>query len=220
VTVSGETTIGVFGETMLLWIIVLRQSPRRPPAEHVLRQANYMLDELKASPAAQALPVQSVDDGMFAVAVLLDEVAMSLPDLRQLWGSRPLQATRWTTNNAGVEFFERMERARHGPRSVLATYVTVLGCGFQGKFGLPGMSKDPLMEIRRQVQRDLRVDADRDVLTGVLRPIKYDELPSEILPRDPWYKSVWMGRALAGLTLLGGGVAAGLAVYSMLGLDK
>ena len=45
---TGETTIGVFGETMLLWIIVLRQSPRRPPAEHVHRQANFLLDELKA----------------------------------------------------------------------------------------------------------------------------------------------------------------------------
>jgi hypothetical protein len=69
------------------------------------------------------------------------------------------------------------------------------------------------------VQRDLRVDADRDVQTGVLRPIKYDELPSEILPKDPWHKSVWMGRALALLTLLGGGVAAGLAVYTILGLE-
>ncbi len=214
------TTIGVFGETMLLWIIVLRQSPRRPPAEHVLRQANYMLDELKASPAAQALPVQSVDDGMFAVAALLDEIAMSLPDLRQLWGSRPLQSTRWTTNNAGVEFYEKMERTRRGPRSVLATYAVVLGCGFLGKYGLPGVSRDPLMEVRRQVQRDLRVDADRDVQTGVLRPLKYDELPSEILPRDPWHKSVWMGRAIAALTLLGGGVAAGLAIYAILGLDR
>lgn len=217
---QGETIIGVFGETMLLWIIVLRQSPRRPPAEHVLRQANYMLDELKASPAAQQLPVQAVDDGMFAVAALIDEIAMSLPDLRQLWGARPLQATRWNTNNAGVEFYERLDRARRGPRNVLATYVAVLGCGFLGKFGLPGVPRDGLMEIRRTVQRDLRVDADRDVLTGVLRPIKYDELPSEILPRDPWHKSVWMGRALAVLTLLGGGVAAGLAVYSLLGLDR
>ena len=217
---TGETTIGVFGETMLLWIIVLRQSPRRPPAEHVLRQANYFLDEMKASPAAQALPVQAVDDGMFAVASLLDEIAMSLPDLRQLWGSRPLQATRWNTNNAGVELYERLERARRGPRTVLATYATVLGCGFLGKFGLPGVPRDGLMEIRRVVQRDLRVDADRDVLTGVLRPLKYDELPSDILPKDPWFKSVWAGRAIAMLTLLAGGAAAGLALFHMLGIDR
>lgn len=215
-----EATIGVFGETMLLWIIVLRQSPRRPPAEHVHRQANFLLDELKASPAAQALSVQNVDDGMFAVAALLDEIAMTLPDLRQLWSVRPLQATRWTTNNAGVEFFERLERVRRGPRTILATYVAVLGCGFLGKFGLPGVQREPLLDIRRVISRELGVDADRDVATGVLKPIKYDELPSEILPRDPWYKSVWMGRALAITTLIGGSVAAGLALYTILGLDK
>lgn len=217
---TGETTIGVFGETMLLWIIVLRQSPRRPAAEHVHRQANFLLDELKASPSAQALPVQSVEDGMFAVAVLLDEIAMALPDLRQLWSARPLQATRWTTNNAGVEFYERLQRVRRGPRNVLATYVAVLGCGFLGKFGLPGVQREPLLDIRRVISRELGVDADRDVPTGVLKPIKYDELPSEILPRDPWYKTVWMGRALALATLLGGGIAAGLALYTILGLDK
>ena len=66
-----EQTIGVFGEEMLLWMCVLRQSPRRPPPEHVHRQANLLLDELKASKAAQELPVQSVDDGMFAIAALL-----------------------------------------------------------------------------------------------------------------------------------------------------
>jgi len=218
--VTGETTIGVFGETMLLWIIVLRQSPRRPPAEHVHRQANFLLDELKASPAAQALSVQNVDDGMFAVAVLLDEIAMALPDLRQLWSARPLQATRWTTNNAGVEFFERLERVRRGPRQILATYVAVLGCGFLGKYGLPGVVREQLLDIRRVICRELGVDADRDIPTGVLKPLKYDELPSDILPRDPWHKSVWMGRALALATLLGGSVAAGIAVYNILGLDK
>src|SRR5262249_15624919 len=97
---------------MLLWMCCLRQSPRRPPADHVHRQANLLLDELKASQAAQALPVQSVDDGMFAIAAILDEWAMNLPDLRPLWSNHPLQATRWLTNNAGVEFFQRLERVR------------------------------------------------------------------------------------------------------------
>ena len=77
-----EQTVGVFGEEMLLWICVLRQSPTRPPADHVHRQANLLLDELKGSKAAQELPVQSVDDAMFAIAALLDEFAMALPDLR------------------------------------------------------------------------------------------------------------------------------------------
>src|SRR6185436_3701515 len=100
--------IGVFGEEVLLWLCMLRQSPRRPPADHVHRQANFLLDELKQSKVAMELPVVSVDDGMFAIAALIDEVAMTLPDLRPVWAAAPLQATRWMTNNAGVEVFDRL----------------------------------------------------------------------------------------------------------------
>ena len=88
---------------------------------------------------------------MFAIAALLDEVAMSLPDLRPLWANHPLQATRWMTNNAGVELFQRLERVRKGPRTVFATYVTVLGLGFQGRFGLPGADRYALAQLRREL---------------------------------------------------------------------
>jgi hypothetical protein len=73
--------IGVFGEEVLLWACLLRQSPRRPPPEHVYHHASYLLDELKVSAAAQALPVQSVEDGRFAIVALVDELAMSLDEL-------------------------------------------------------------------------------------------------------------------------------------------
>jgi type VI secretion system protein ImpK len=208
-----EKSIGVFGEEVILWICMLRQSPTRPPADHVHKQANFLFDELKASKAAQELPVVSVDDGMFAIAALLDEVAMSLPDLRPLWHSSPLQATRWMTNNAGVEVFERLNRVRQGPKMVLATYAAVLGCGFMGRFGLPGQDQYVIGQIRDQLALELGVDPDRDVDVGALRPLRYDAMPSDLLPKDPWFKSLWFGRVLAMLTLLWGGAAVGLVTY-------
>ena len=210
-----ENIIGVFGEEMLLWICMLKQSPQRPPADHVHRQANFMLDELKQSKLAQELPVISVDDGMFAIAALLDEVAMTLPDLRPLWGSRPLQATRWMTNNAGVEFYTRLDRARAGPRSVFATFVAVLGIGFLGRFGLPGVDRYALAQMRRQLALEMRIDADRDWKGGVIKPVRADVGPSSLLPRDPWYKSIWLGRGLAIWLLLTGigGLVAVLVTY-------
>ena len=165
-------SIGVFGEEMLLWICILRQSPRRPPPDHVYRQANFLLDELRSSPVAQLLPVVSAEDGMFAIAALADEVAMSLPDLRPWWSQNMLQARRFNTNNAGVEFFKRLERVRAGPKTMLATYVTVLGCGFLGQYGLPGRDPYLLNELRAQLARELGVDADRDVMGGALKPYR------------------------------------------------
>lgn len=192
---------------------MLRQSPVRPPPEHVHKQANFLFDELKASAQAQSLPVVSADDGMFAIAALLDEVAMSLPDLRPLWHSSPLQATRWMTNNAGVEVFERLDRVRAGPKTVLATYAAVLGCGFMGKFGLPGQDQYVLGQMRERMVLELGVDPDRDFDGGALRTLRYDALPSELLPKEPWYKSIWLGRTLAILILLAGGAITGLMVY-------
>ena len=199
-----EQIIGVFGEEMLLWMCVLRQSPRRPPADHVHRQANFLLDEIKASPVAQELPVQSVDDGMFAIAAIFDEWAMSLPDLRPLWSNHPLQATRWLTNNAGVEFFQRLERVRTGPKTILATYVTILGLGFLGRYGLPGVLREQLYVLRRDLGLDIGVDPDRDWNGGVLKPVRADAGPSALLPKEPWHKSIWVGRGLALFTVLAG----------------
>jgi type VI secretion system protein ImpK len=209
--------MGVFGEEMILWICMLRQSPRRPPADHVFRQANFMLDELKASPAAQELPVVSADDGMFAIAALLDEVAMALPDMRPWWSQSPLQARRWMTNNAGVEVYDRLERVRQGPQNVLATYVAVLGCGFLGKHGLPGGDRYALTQLRGQLTRELRIDADRDVQGGGIKPYRHDTLPADFIPKEPWYRSVWMGRGLALFLLLVGGALVGWVFYGHFG---
>ena len=77
-----EQSIGVFGQDVLLWTCLLGQAPGRPDAQTVLQHANNLLDELKRSREAQQLPVQSVEDGMFAIAGLIDEIAMALPDMR------------------------------------------------------------------------------------------------------------------------------------------
>ncbi len=196
-----EVTIGVFGEEVLLWLCVLRQSPQRPPPEHVHRQANLLLDELKGSKIAMALPVESVDDGMFAIAALIDEVAMSLPDLRPLWASHPLQATRWMTNNAGAELFQRLDRVRQGPKNVFATYVTVLGLGFQGRFGLPGADRYALAQLRRELHIQMGVDTDRDWAGGVLKASRAD-VAARVAPTEAWWRAIWVGRTLAIFALL------------------
>ncbi|KYF68425.1 hypothetical protein BE11_38825 [Sorangium cellulosum] len=189
---------------MLLWLCMLRQSPRRPPADHVLRQANLLLEELKGSRLGREMPNASVDDGMFAIAAFADELAMSLPDLRPVWAQRPLQAARWTTNNAGVELFERLERVRKGPLPVMATYACVLGLGFRGRYALPGQNIDDLLRIRRDLSLKLGVDPDRDWNGGVLRPVRVDGVAVQHLPKLPLWKSALVGRALAALVALGG----------------
>lgn len=195
----------MYGEELLLWICAVRNSPHRPPAEHLLHQANQLMNELKTSKLSEQLPVVSADDGQFAIAALIDEIAMGLPDLRPLWSQYALQATRWYTNNAGVEFYTRLERVKEGPKNVLATYYVVLGLGFMGKFGLPGAVQYGATQTRIDLARLLRVDPDRDWHAGALRVVREAAVTSGV-PGDPWWKSVWMGRGLAIALLLGAAV--------------
>jgi type VI secretion system protein ImpK len=208
-----EHSIGVFGQDLLLWACLLRQAPKRPPAQTCHQQACYMLDELRRSPDAQALPLQSVEDGMFAIAALIDEIAMAQPDLRPFWSQYLLQAVRFATNSAGVELFERLRRVRQGPRSVVATYAAVLGLGFQGCYSLPGADRYALAQLRRDLATQLGVDPDRDWKGGIIRRVRPQDVEGLEAFRTPWYKSVWLGRSL-GMLLLVGSVIVGIVLLA------
>ena len=184
-----------------MWACLLRQAPQRPQPQVLLQHASYLLDELRRSQDAKQLPVQSVDDGMFAISALVDEIAMGMPELRGTWSQYSLQATRFNTNNAGVEVFERLGRVRQGPAAVIATYAVVLGLGFQGCYGLPGADRYALSQLRRDLSVQLGVDPDRDWNGGVIQPIRVEQVETLELFKTPWFKSLWLGRALAALLL-------------------
>jgi len=188
------------------------QSPQRPQAQVLHQHANYLLDELRRSPDTLQIPVQAAEDGQFAIAVFIDEIAMAAPDLRQFWSQQALQATRFQTYNGGVELFERLNRVRsQAPRNVLATYAAVLGIGFQGCYGLPGADRYALQQLRRDLSAQLGVDPDRDWTGGVLRRVRVEEVENLDAFQLPWFKSLWLGRTLALLLLLSA-VAATLLV--------
>ena len=160
-----------------------------------------MLDELQRSREAQQLPVQSVEDGMFALCAYIDEMAMMLPDLRPTWSQYMLQVGRHNTTNAGVELFERLKRVRQGPESVLATYQVVVGLGFQGCYGLPGADRYRLVQLRRDLSIELGVDPDRDWAGGAIQRIRPEQVAQLDLFKLPWYKTTTFGRALGAILI-------------------
>ena len=91
---------------------------------------------------------------------------------------------------------------RQGPRSVLATYATALGLGFEGCYGLPGADRYQLVQLRRDLAIQLGVDPDRDWSAGAIREVRAVEVEMAQADEGPWFKSLMMGRVLAIFFLL------------------
>lgn len=182
---------------------MLRQSLHKPQVQVLHQYANYLISELRRSPEAVALPIQSAEDGSFAIAALIDEFAMQRDDLRPYWSQQPLQASQFMTNNAGVEVFQRLQRVRKGPPVIVATYAAVLGLGFQGCYGLPGADRYQLAQLRRDLGIQLGVDPDRDWRGGVLQAVRAEDVASLDAFKEPWHRSLWVGRALPAILLIG-----------------
>ena len=75
--------------------------------------------------------------------------------------------------------------------------MVTLGIGFLGKYGLPGSNRYELVKFRHELSVRLGVDPDRDRSGGVLRQVRSDAGPSKLVSREPWFKSLWFGRAIA-----------------------
>ncbi|WP_051261420.1 DotU family type IV/VI secretion system protein [Desulfovibrio inopinatus] len=92
----------------------------------------------------------------FAVCAWVDEALLTSnwPD-REQWKNIQLQRGYFNTNNAGVEFFQRLEKLGSEDKSVREVYAICLALGFRGKYFLPdneserdGITKELLSRVK------------------------------------------------------------------------
>jgi type VI secretion system protein ImpK len=131
------------------------------------------IEGVKQRGRAAGIPDRDIQDALYALVALTDEIALSKPEpLRGLWITRPLQLQYFNENLAGEGFFSRLELLRKDRRrvDVLRIYYLCLLFGFQGRFAIRGGE----MELIRII------DAVRtDVEAGT-------EMPDELSPNgDP-----------------------------------
>lgn len=137
-----------------------------------------------------------MEDGIFAIAALIDEYAFRDPDLKPFWVQAPLQTLEFVTNNAGLEFFSRLERVRQGPRSIIATYAAALALGYLGGYSLPGADREALSRLRQELASAIGADPDRDWLEGALTPAPVDAVTAA-KPLPAFWRQRWFSRSAA-----------------------
>jgi type VI secretion system protein ImpK len=116
------------------------------------------IDGIKERARDLQISDRDVQDILFALVALADEIAMSKPEpLRGTWVGRPLQLQYFNENLAGENFFVRLEALRRDRRrvDVLRIYYLCLLFGFQGRYAIRGGELE-LIKIIEAVKADLQ----------------------------------------------------------------
>jgi type VI secretion system protein ImpK len=102
---------------------------------------------------------EDVTSARFALTAFIDE-AIGRSDWHgaREWGNNPLAFEQFQTNNAGDEFFDRLEDIRRRPdvkTDLLEVYYTCLTLGFEGKYALaePRQLRDLIESIGSDLER-------------------------------------------------------------------
>lgn len=114
---------------------------QQPPPESIQQRLRTLIDTLGKRGAELGLPREDVLEITYAIVGLSDEIAIYAGgNLRQFWMSRPLQLQYFNTNQAGEDFFVRVNALRTDPRriDVVRVYYMCLVLGFQGRYRVRG----------------------------------------------------------------------------------
>jgi len=114
---------------------------QQPPPESVQQRLRSLIDTMRQRGTQLGIAQEDVLEITYAVIALADEVAIYAGgNLRQFWMSRPLQLQYFNENQAGENFFVRVQALRTDPRriDVVRVYYMCLVLGFQGRYRVRG----------------------------------------------------------------------------------
>lgn len=135
------------------------------------------LDEVERDAQAVGYDGADIKETHFAVVAFLDSVVLNSSEpIRAEWERRTLQEEIFGQTDAGVVFFEKLERMRSRRDSqdladILEVYLLVLLLGFEGRYsgGLRGEIYSIQEKIKSRI-RDMRGSTPRMSPTGLPEP--------------------------------------------------
>ena len=106
-----------------------------------------------------SIATEDIQSARFALTAFIDEaIARSDWFGKRDWAQRPLALEYFSTNNAGDEFFSRLDELRLRAEArvgVLEVYYTCLALGFEGKYALvdPRQLRSLIEALGRDIER-------------------------------------------------------------------
>jgi type VI secretion system protein ImpK len=165
-------------EGLLTGIVRLQSSRQRiPDSESFRKRTKATLQEIEHVASSGDYDAQDVRDTHFAVIAFLDSVVLHSSDpVRAEWERKTLQEELFGQTDAGVVFFEKLERFllrrdSHQLANILEVYLLCLLLGFQGRYsgGLRG-ELDSIVERTRKRIDSIRGRSRNISPAGLLPP--------------------------------------------------
>lgn len=181
----------------------LRGTQEYGPADVLRDRIKGLLEDARKAAGRLGAVPEDVKDAEFALAAFIDETLVSSEwSQKDYWVAKPLQLELFDRNDAGEEFFTRLERLRGNPArhaELLEVYYLCLALGFKGRYQFHGQ------EEHRQMIEETQAELARQpgLSPGVLSPHgkPRDQTVTEVQGRLP----AWM--------LVAAALALGLIFY-------
>lgn len=154
---------------LLIMQLYLARSIDNP--ESLRRKIKDLFDDLDRKAKRATIESEHVHDVKFALVAFIDEViAASDWEHKDSWLANPMQLELFNRNDAGDEFFARVEQLRkraHTNADVLEVYYLCMALGFKGKYAF--QDTDRLRLLIDDTENDLRRAVDIQ-MQGLLSP--------------------------------------------------
>jgi type VI secretion system protein ImpK len=140
-------------------IMTLAQGRDFGDPQHFRQRVRDMFADLEREGRNAAIQSEDLTSARFAITAFIDEaIARSDWNAAAQWATHPLALEFFQTNNAGDEFFDKLEELRRRPdvkTGLLEVYYTCLTLGFQGKYALadPRQLRDLIESIGKDLER-------------------------------------------------------------------
>ena len=153
--------LALFYQGLLTGVVRLQgQRQHIPDSEAFRRRTKATLQEVERAAAASGYDPQDIQDTHFAVVAFLDSVVLNSKDpVRAEWERRPLQEELFGKADAGIVFFEKLDRfcSRRDSEQlgdILEVYLLCLLLGFEGRYsGAPRAERGTLIAITDNLRR-------------------------------------------------------------------
>ncbi len=148
--------IDFFADIFAYTLLLLENSANQPSIDQAREELEKLFSQARHTALDKGVDRETFAEAMFAVCAWVDETLLcSNWEARDEWKKNQLQRMHFNTTNAGVEFFDKLEKLEPGQKHLMEVFATCLVLGFRGRYFHDDQLAE-LQEIKRRLLKQVQ----------------------------------------------------------------